>query len=247
MIYMTRVAALGSISRLCSTSRHFSFYFFFFYLQPYISTKGRVGGRLHARGITIASSNTTIATLAAITRTRISTSLLSVAVPQLRKALILQNSTATLQLNSASTRTRAMSSDADYMAFLDKANAQRDAGQQQAQTSSTSSNKIRTETVHSGVSVPSSLESIDAYYMSETDEPFEPVVLKWDEAKKGVWPGDGTLAFSSFLSFLKYFNLLLLLSFFARNWYRGLIANGDFATIDRRLCVPDYEIKRPCR
>jgi hypothetical protein len=83
-----------------------------------------------------------------------------------------------------------MSSDADYMAFLDKANAQRDAGQQ-AQTLSTSANNIRTETVETGVSIPSSLKSIDAFYISETDEPFEPVVLKWDGAKKGVWPSDG--------------------------------------------------------
>jgi len=82
-----------------------------------------------------------------------------------------------------------MSSDADYMAFLDKVNAQRD-GAQQAEYS-TSTSKIRTETVHTGVSVPHSLQSISANFISETDELFEPVVLKWNEAKMGIWPDAG--------------------------------------------------------
>jgi hypothetical protein len=105
------------------------------------------------------------------------------------------------------TRSRAMSSDADYMAFLDKVNAQRD-GAQQAEYS-TSTSKIRTETVHTGVSVPHSLQSISANFISETDELFEPVVLKWNEAKMGIWPDAGMGGFL----FLKIFFPLLFCLF----------------------------------
>jgi hypothetical protein len=85
-----------------------------------------------------------------------------------------------------------MSSDADYLSFLDKANAQRDAGTKpQAQSQAALGNQIRTETVETGVAVPKSLRSINVDYISETDEPFEPVVLRWDGAKRGIWPADG--------------------------------------------------------
>ncbi|KAK9570515.1 hypothetical protein V6Z96_006814 [Aspergillus fumigatus] len=80
---------------------------------------------------------------------------------------------------------RAMSDDA-YMSFLDKANADlNNARAQQPQQSS----GVRTETVDVGVQIPAPLRSVDAYYISETDEPFEPVALKWEGADKGTWPG----------------------------------------------------------
>lgn len=106
-----------------------------------------------------------------------------------------------------------MSSDADYMAFLDKVNAQRDGAQQAGYSTSTS--KISTETVHTGVSVPHSLQSISANFISETDELFEPVVLKWDRAKMGIWPDAGRgflflniFPFSFVLSLFLFFPLL---------------------------------------
>jgi hypothetical protein len=83
---------------------------------------------------------------------------------------------------------RTKSSDADYLAFLDKANAQREAGA--SQTLSQSSEPY-TQTVDTGVRVPEALTSVDEYYVSETDEPFEPVALKWPEAAYGKWPGGG--------------------------------------------------------
>lgn len=79
------------------------------------------------------------------------------------------------------------------MAFLDKANKQRDAGRDEAHTeeSTQPSKQVRTETVEKGVRVPEQLKKVDAYYMSETDEPFEPVALSWKGASSGKWPGNG--------------------------------------------------------
>ncbi|KAI9368591.1 hypothetical protein BJX61DRAFT_537138 [Aspergillus egyptiacus] len=79
-----------------------------------------------------------------------------------------------------------MSSDDAYMAFLNKANADLDSGRSQQATQQSSS--ARTETVDVNVSIPTPLTSVDAYYVSETDEPFEPVALRWEGAKNGVWP-----------------------------------------------------------
>lgn len=85
-----------------------------------------------------------------------------------------------------------MASDADYTAFLDKANRQRDAGSNQSHAESSGPSKpVRTETVEIGVRVPDVLKQIDTFYVSETDEPFEPVALKWEGASKGIWPGTG--------------------------------------------------------
>jgi len=81
-----------------------------------------------------------------------------------------------------------MSSDADYLAFLDKANAQREAGASQALSQPAEAEAIRIETVETGVRVPEVLTSISEYYISETDEPFEPVALRWPGAARGIWP-----------------------------------------------------------
>ncbi|RAL17700.1 uncharacterized protein BO97DRAFT_334725 [Aspergillus homomorphus CBS 101889] len=79
-----------------------------------------------------------------------------------------------------------MSSDDAYMSFLNKANADLDSAKSTAQPSTSAA--AHTETVHTGVRIPAPLTSIDAYYISETDEPFEPVALKWDGANRGIWP-----------------------------------------------------------
>lgn len=71
-----------------------------------------------------------------------------------------------------------MSSDADYSSFLDKAN--QDTGATKATSKSTSA---ATKSVNTNV--PASLKSVDAYYTSEADEPFEAVSLKWGGSGEG--------------------------------------------------------------
>lgn len=73
-----------------------------------------------------------------------------------------------------------MASDADYMSFLDKANQDVSGGEPQQGV-------IKTQTVHSSISVPEVLKSLELDYVSDADEPFEPVALEWD----GEWPGAG--------------------------------------------------------
>ena len=82
------------------------------------------------------------------------------------------------------------STDDAYMSFLDKANQDLSSGRSQ-QAKQSSSTEVRTETLSAGARIPDPLKSVEVYYVSETDEPFEPVLLKWDGAKKGVWPSTG--------------------------------------------------------
>ncbi|PYH36153.1 uncharacterized protein BO87DRAFT_414695 [Aspergillus neoniger CBS 115656] len=89
--------------------------------------------------------------------------------------------------------TRTMSSDNDYMSFLNKANADLNASQFQPQRDNTSSTP-RIQTIHTNVRVPTPLTSVDAFYVSETDEPFEPVALKWPDAERGIWPDAAALS-----------------------------------------------------
>ncbi|KAK8247434.1 hypothetical protein HDK77DRAFT_508846 [Phyllosticta capitalensis] len=65
-----------------------------------------------------------------------------------------------------------MASDADYAAFLDKAN--QDTG---ASAATAAQSRIGTKAVDT--EVPASLRQVDEYLMSDADEPFEPVSLKW--------------------------------------------------------------------
>lgn len=67
-----------------------------------------------------------------------------------------------------------MSSDADYAAFLDKAN--QDTGS--AETKDASQKKsYGTKSVNTAV--PKILEQVEEYYVSDSDEPFEPVALEF--------------------------------------------------------------------
>jgi hypothetical protein len=68
-----------------------------------------------------------------------------------------------------------MSSDADYASFLDKANQDTGAVEQQS-----SSNKKSYGTKSVDTAVPKVLEQVEEYYVSDADEPFEPVSLKYD-------------------------------------------------------------------
>lgn len=65
-----------------------------------------------------------------------------------------------------------MASDADYTAFLDKAN--QDTG---AATTQSSAKKASTQSVNTAV--PQALEQIEEYYTSDADEPFEVVALAY--------------------------------------------------------------------
>jgi hypothetical protein len=78
------------------------------------------------------------------------------------------------------TITRTMSSDADYAAFLDKAN--QDTGSAQAQESS----KAGYGTKSIDTAVPQALQSVEEYYVSDADEPFEPVALQYGKAQIGA-------------------------------------------------------------
>ncbi|KAK7546301.1 hypothetical protein IWX49DRAFT_115311 [Phyllosticta citricarpa] len=66
----------------------------------------------------------------------------------------------------------AMASDQDYAAFLDKAN--QDAG---ASAATAGQSRIGTKAVDT--EVPAALRQVDEYLISDADEPFEPVSLKW--------------------------------------------------------------------
>lgn len=69
-----------------------------------------------------------------------------------------------------------MASDEDYAAFLDKANRDPNEGLQ-----SSSGGKVELKAMDSGVEVPAVLKKAvgDAFYMSDADEPFVPVALKY--------------------------------------------------------------------
>lgn len=98
--------------------------------------------------------------------------------------------------SSQKCKNREMSSDEAYMSFLDKAN--KDLSSTTNNTSKQAAGSVRTVTVDMNARIPAPLQSVDAYYVSETDEPFEPVVLKWEGAEVGKWPSSGT-SFSGIL------------------------------------------------
>ena len=73
--------------------------------------------------------------------------------------------------HSGSRSIRTMSDDA-YSSFLDKANQDTGASKVFTQSESASIKVVDTE-------VPATLQQVEQYYVSEADEPFEPVSLKW--------------------------------------------------------------------
>ena len=89
-------------------------------------------------------------------------------------------SSARLSLDSSHRRTQAIKSpphirtmsDDAYSSFLDKANQDTGASKASTQSKSASTKAIDTE-------VPTALQGVEQYYVSEADEPFEPVSLKW--------------------------------------------------------------------
>ena len=87
-----------------------------------------------------------------------------------------------------------MSSDEAYASFLDSANQSLSAttgshGTNVETSSSDASGFHATKTVDEGLSVPKPLVDVgEVYYVSEADEVWEPVVLKWEGRD---WPSDG--------------------------------------------------------
>ena len=75
------------------------------------------------------------------------------------------------QIISPKNSSRTMSDDA-YSSFLDQAN--QDTGASKASTKSKSATTKAVDT-----DVPVTLQKVDQSYTSESDEPFEPVSLKW--------------------------------------------------------------------
>ncbi|KAL8811812.1 MAG: hypothetical protein Q9200_001510 [Gallowayella weberi] len=66
-----------------------------------------------------------------------------------------------------------MSSDDAYSSFLDQANQDTGASKRSASAKIASTKAIDTE-------VPVELQNVEQYYISEADEPFEPVSLQWN-------------------------------------------------------------------
>lgn len=85
-----------------------------------------------------------------------------------------------------------MASDEDYASFLDKANEDPNKGVAKTQ----GSGKIQLKAVDQGAKVPAGLKNAtkDAFYTSDADEPFEPVVLK--HSGKSL-PNEGRLSLPS--------------------------------------------------
>lgn len=82
-----------------------------------------------------------------------------------------------------------MASDDDYMAFLNKANKDPGAG---GQASTQSSAPAKFKATDSGSNVPKAIKDVckKEVYVSDADEPFEEVSLKWDG--EGGLPDEGT-------------------------------------------------------
>ncbi|EFW17511.1 hypothetical protein D8B26_000217 [Coccidioides posadasii str. Silveira] len=79
-----------------------------------------------------------------------------------------------------------MSSDDAYASFLESANADPSAGIQSSSNAFPSFHAAKT--VDKGQHVPRALRDVEYYYVSDTDETFQPVVLAWDKAGQGKWP-----------------------------------------------------------
>lgn len=92
------------------------------------------------------------------------------------------------------THIRTMSSDADYAAFLDKANQDTGSGD----VKEASQKSYGTKSVNTAV--PSGLKEVKEYYISESDEPFEPVALEFEGSS--VSSGKGCPSFAIFQLFM---------------------------------------------
>jgi hypothetical protein len=93
------------------------------------------------------------------------------------------------------------SADQAYLAFLDKANEDPAKGSSSVSAAATGSENMTPKaegrgfrTTQAGVEVPAPLARLcarDVFYVSDADEPFEPVAIRWeDDAGRGL-PDEG--------------------------------------------------------
>lgn len=109
-----------------------------------------------------------------------------------------------------------MASDEDYMAFLNKANQDAEEGQAAAASSAQSAGQQRTfKTTDEGSKLPKSIADVlkDAFYVSEADEPFKGVSLKWKG--EGGLPDEGEWCLF-FILFFSHFGFMYSTSRSAR-------------------------------
>lgn len=104
-----------------------------------------------------------------------------------------------------------MSSDDAYSSFLDQANQDTGASKSSANSSSVAAKAVDTD-------VPAPLQNVELYYTSETDEPFEPVSLKWSGKNM---PSESTVARRTVLLFTmehKHANATVTFQMSSKTW-----------------------------
>ncbi|RDW82069.1 hypothetical protein BP6252_03181 [Coleophoma cylindrospora] len=95
-------------------------------------------------------------------------------------AAVSTNTPASPPLPQQSTATGTMASDEDYAAFLDKANQDPSEGMSdKPQVKMAGNGKLEFKAMDSGAKVPPVLDQLQAYYISDADEEFVPVCLKF--------------------------------------------------------------------
>jgi hypothetical protein len=87
-----------------------------------------------------------------------------------------------------------MATDDEYMAFLNKANQDPSDGYVHVQNNASQA-QGELKAMDAGAVAPQPLVTAtqNAFYVSDADEPFVPVSLKWDEKGQGL-PDEGTLS-----------------------------------------------------
>ncbi|KAJ5923940.1 hypothetical protein N7466_008127 [Penicillium verhagenii] len=133
-----------------------------------------------------------------------------------------------------------MASDDAYMAFLNKANADNSAA------STESEQAPRPQAVDDSLNLPASLQEVKVNYVSESDEPFEPVLLRWKGATKGEWPSADDLSslISPTADISSNISTLDEASFDPRNEYTGILKAVRSATTEDDPDKVDIKIYR---
>ena len=93
-----------------------------------------------------------------------------------------------------------MSTDAEYEAFLEKTNQDAKTGGNSMDTAEAAPQSRSSSIITVNTAVPAALQDVEEYYMSDADEPFEPVSLKWTE--KDIPSAGGYLYIISYATFL---------------------------------------------
>lgn len=133
-----------------------------------------------------------------------------------------------------------MASDEDYMAFLNKANQDAEEGQAAAASSAQSAGQQRTfKTTDEGSKLPKSIADVlkDAFYVSEADEPFKGVSLKWKG--EGGLPDEGEWCLFIFLFFYFFLFWIHVLNLSARKM-REMKAEEEQMLIETTLLTVEF-------